>query len=506
MSTKEIILINYKYLFLTAIGLLAITMCKAIQNKPPNILFAIADDWSFFHSSFENFPEISTPNFDKVANEGIYFQRAYCNAPSCTPSRAAILTGKNGWELNEGGVLWGFLPKEHEVYPEILESHGYHVGYTGKGWSPGSIEAAGRKQNPAGKEYSSIRKEMYPELHIEKGTVSMIDYAANFEAFMKECKENQPFCFWYGGWEPHRRYDDGVGIRAGKDPSKIIVPSFFPDNSISRSDVLDYLFEVEIFDEHLGRMLNHLESIGELNNTLVIVTSDNGMPFPRSKSNLYEYGTHMPLAIMWRGKIKGGRKIMDIVNLADIAPTVLDAAGIKIPEAMSAQSLMPIAISEKEGQIDPQRNFTVTYRERHAWAHPNGAIAPMRALRQDDWLLIWNLKPEMEPAGNSDSKFSYNATPFGDCDNGPTKFNIMNSKEIYEELYQKAFGLRPEYELYNIVQDPFQLNNLVQEEVYKSTLETLKAKLLEHLIITKDPRQHGADSVFVRTPYFGHRK
>ena len=488
------------------IVLFALTSCRQEKKMQPNILFAIADDWSFYHSSYENYPEIHTPNFDKVANQGIYFQRAYCNAPSCTASRASILTGKNGWELKEGGVLWGLLPIEFEVYPELLEENGYHVGYTGKGWAPGSIEAAGRTQNPAGKAYNDLKKEMYPELKIEKGTVSMIDYAANFEQFLESRIKDQPFCFWYGGWEPHRKYDDGIGKRVGKDPTKLILPRSFPDDSITRSDVLDYLFEVEIFDLHLGRMLHHLEDIGELENTLVLVTSDNGMPFPRSKANLYEYGTHMPLAIMWKGRVKGGRKVMDIVNLADIAPTVLEAAGLEIPKAMTSKSLLPLVLSDKEGQIDPKHNWTVTYRERHAWVHPGGAIAPVRALRQDDWLLIWNLIPEMWPAGDIDPQYNFNQTAFGDCDNGPTKFDIMALEDASPVFYQKAFGKRPEYELYNIAEDPYQMNNLVDDDNYNGLLTDLQKKLKDYLQTTKDPRIVGGDSVFVNTPYFGHRK
>lgn len=478
--------------------------CKEDKQKQPNILFAIADDWTWEHSSFNNYPELNTPNFDMVANQGIYFERAYCNVPSCSPSRATILTGKNGWELDEGANLWGFIPERFALYTDLLQQNGYFVGYTGKGWGPGKFKATGREVNPAGKAFNEFRNEPDPGVRVCENGVYKIDYKANFEAFLKEKPDEQPFSFWYSGIEPHRDYSYGIGKSSGKDPDNIIVPEFFPDDTLVRNDILDYLWEVEWFDMHLGKMLELLEERGELDNTLVVVTSDNGMPFPRCKANLYEYGTHMPLAIMWKKKIKGERRISDFVSFIDFAPTFLEAAGLDVPESMTGKSLMPLLLSKKSGQIDPDRDHTFTYKERHAWVQPDGDICPFRAIRKEDWLLIWNLKPDMWPAGHINPQYNYCSCPFGDVDHSPTKTNILElAKQGDSTYYRLAFMKRPEYELYHVSEDPYQINNLSGKSEYQEVLLELSGELKAYLHKTNDPRMKGNGSVFVNTPYSG---
>jgi uncharacterized sulfatase len=184
-------------------------------------------------------------------------------------------------------VLWGYLPKKYTIYTELLEKNGYFTGYTGKGWAPGNNKVAGRELNPAGRDYNKIRQDPIPGLTKYKSGINDIDNAANFKSFIDEKPEGQPFCFWFGAIEPHRIYSEGIGKRAGKNPDHVVVPDFLPDDSIVRNDIADYLFEVEWFDSHMDRMLKLLEERGEMDNTLVVMTSDNGMPFPRLKSNLY---------------------------------------------------------------------------------------------------------------------------------------------------------------------------------------------------------------------------
>ena len=137
-------------------------------------------------------------------------------------------------------------------------------------------------------------------------------------------KPGQPFCFWLGTHEPHRAFEPGVGKSSGKDPAKVVVPPIFPDNDIVRSDILDYLVEVEHFDKMVERAMASLEKIGQLDNTIIVVTSDHGMPFPRAKASLYDDGSRVPLAIRWpRGILNPGRTVEAFVNLSDLAPTFL---------------------------------------------------------------------------------------------------------------------------------------------------------------------------------------
>ena len=143
--------------------------------------------------------------------------------------------------------------------------------------------------------------------------------------------------------EPHRAYERGAGKRTGKDEANVIVPGIFPDNFIVRNDILDYFVEVEYFDKMVVRAIDSLEKLGQLDNTIVVVTSDHGMPFPRAKASLYDAGTHVPLAIRWpKGIRKPGRVSKALVNLSDLGPTFLQAAGISVPKMMTGKGLADI--------------------------------------------------------------------------------------------------------------------------------------------------------------------
>ncbi len=499
---KDLIINKFIIFPLLGIGITLLSCEK--EEIRPNILFAIADDMSYGHTSYDGYPEVKTPAFDKIANEGMVFTHAYVSTSSCSPSRASILTGRNGYELEEGAVLWSYLPEKFQVYPDILQQYGYHIGYTGKGWGPGNLDIANRKVNPAGTSYNEIKTN--PVLSFgEVSNISRIDYFSNFKQFLNGRTKDQPFHFWFSAFEPHRDYQEGIGKLAGKDPSKIKVPDFFPDTGEVRNDILDYLAEIEWYDKHLLKMMSYLDSIGELDNTIVIMTSDNGMPFPRAKANLYEYGTHMPLAIRWGNMVP--RIIKDFISFTDFAPTFLEAANIPVPESMSGKSFYNILKSKKSGQVDPERNNVVLYKERHAWVQPNGQCTPVRGYRKDNWLVIWNILPDMWPAGHPDPKVNFNLWPFGDVDNGPTKTEIMkqkNKKGNRIDYYDLSFGKRPEYELYDVERDPFQMNNIANDNRYAKLLTALVDEMKNKLRETNDPRLTGTGTEsFEQAPYFG---
>ena len=267
---------------------------------------------------------MKTPGFDRVAREGLRFIHAFCDAPTCGPSRSAILTGQPIWRLEEAGNIHSTLPAKFATYTELLEDVGYAIGFTGKGWSPGRLEAGGRTTNPAGPRFEG--KELKPPF---KGMTKK-DYAGNFDDFFAQVSKDQPFCFWLGTHEPHRGFENGAGRRTGKDPANVVVPPIFPDHPIVRSDILDYYVEIEHFDRMVARAIKTLETAGQLENTIVVVTSDHGMPFPRAKASLYDDGTRVPLAIRWPKGIRNpGRAVNSFVNLSDLASTFLEAAGLR---------------------------------------------------------------------------------------------------------------------------------------------------------------------------------
>lgn len=459
-------------------------LAERTAQRPPNILLAIADDWSWPHSGVYGDPVIKTPTFDRIAREGVLFSRAFVASPSCTPSRAALLTGQWHWRLEESANLWSTLKARFPVYPDLLEAQGYFVGYSRKGWGPGRWEVGGRTRNPAGDEY------------------------ADFEAFLEQRPAEAPFCYWFGSRDPHRPYEEGTGAAAGMALEKINLFRSFPDHPIVRSDVADYFWEVQRFDREVGELIERLESLGELDNTVLVMTSDNGMPFPRCKATLYDGGTRVPLAIRWPQRITGGRSVDDLVSLTDLAPTFLEAAGLPVPPDMTGRSLTPILESEEQGRVDPDRSFVLLGKERHVPCQevPDSGGTPMRAIRTEDFLYIRNFRPDRWPGGTPDYEHAFlPGAWYGDVDNGPTKFYMIDHRDQDEQhrlLFELAFGKRPAEELYDLDVDPAQLHNVASNPDYRQVLERLSRKLTEQMERTEDPRL-GDASWLEKFPYYG---
>ncbi len=468
------------------------------DTPPPNILFAISDDQSWMHAGAYGDRATATPAFDQVAREGVLFQRAFAAAPSCAPSRSALLLGRNIWEIGEAGVLFGVLRPISPAFTQLLRKAGYQLGSTGKTWGPGRITGWQRREgqqdssSPSstellfGKRYDQ-RQQSQPQPGINPN-----DYAANFAEFLRERNPSQPFFFWYGATEPHQRYNEGAWEKAGKQLQDARLPGCLPDHPITRGEILDYGLEIEHFDRHLGRMLQMLKDAGELDNTLVVVTSDHGNPLPRSKCNLYDSGTRVPLAIRLPGVIPSGRQVNDFVNLIDLAPTLIDAAQAKVPGEMSGKSLWSILTSDQSGQIDPERKFVVTAMERHIISRRGYVGYPMRCLRTSEFSYIRNAEPDRWPAGDPDY-FSIHQGFYGDCDRGASKRFLLQNAERPEvrPFFQLAFGRRPAEELYDMRQDPHQLKNLAQNSQFAEIKLKLATQLNEYLRQHDDPRQRG---------------
>lgn len=482
----------YFFLFIS----LWITGCQLTSVSPseetlagsrPNILFVISDDQSFPYASAYGDSSIHTPAFDRVAREGILFNNAFVASPGCSPSRAALLTGLNCWQLKEAGTHASLFPREFVAFPDLLEQAGYFIGFTGKGWGPGDFRSSGRERNPAGRLINGREMDSPAE-------ISNTDYAGNFGDFLAERPEEQPFFFWLGTHEPHRRFKKGIGRAHGMDPSKVRVPAFLPDVDEVRNDMLDYGFEIQWFDQHLERAIRLLEEAGELDNTLIVVTSDNGMPFPRAKANVYEYGIHVPLAVRWGDKIKGGRISDDLVSLIDLFATFVDLAGAPYPQyKVESNSLLPLLASTESGVIDTLRKEVFSSRERHSSSRWNNLGYPQRAIRTSQYLYIRNFKPERWPSGNPPE--------FHDIDQASERFTIRHGDDPrYAEFFRLITGRRPAEELYDILADPACLNNLAGSARYDPVLNHLRGRLGAYLMQTHDPRVTGNGEVFESYP------
>jgi N-sulfoglucosamine sulfohydrolase len=462
---------------------------ETIDVKRPNFLLVIADDWSYGHAGVYGCKWITTPAFDRVAREGVLFSNAFTNNPKCSPCRASLLTGRNSWQLEDAMCHFGVFPARWPVYPDVLEQAGYKVGHTGKGWGPGDFKAGGSMHNPAGPPYQRRK------LRAPSEGLGSTDFAANFADFLAERKPGQPFCFWVGGHEPHRPYEEGAGRRAGRDMKRVTLPAYYPDSPAIRSDMLDYALEVEWFDVNLGRVVDQLEKVGELETTLILVTSDHGMPFPRVKGQIYEAGFHLPMAIRWGRRIKPGRTAEDFVNVRDIAPTFLEAAGVKIPASISGRSFLDVLSSEKSGQIDHARNRMVIGKERHDLGRPHDQGYPVRALRTPHYLFVHNYEPDRWPVGNPE-------TGYPNCDNGPTKTLISSQFDVY---YRLCFGKRPGDELYKVNEDPDCMKNLAADPSLQPLMKQLRAEMDALLRADADPRVFGRGALFESYKYVGGR-
>ena len=457
-------------------------------SAPPNIVFIITDDLSWAHMGAYGSDEVDTPNLDRLAREGVTFENAFVSTPSCTPSRASILTGRNGFELEEGATLWGYLPAKFPTYTELLAEHGYRVGATGKGWAPGFL--IDREVNPAGQPYNQIRVKPFGD-RFESLAMSDIDYAANFEAFLDSTEADRPFVFWMGTYEPHRGYTPGVAAARGKDTAAATVPAFLPDVPTVREDINEYYAEIEHVDDHVGRVIEVLNLWELQDNTVVVFTSDNGMPFPRAKATLYDYGTRMPL-IVWRGDNidggqPGGRRVDELVSHTDIAPTFLEIAGVEAPSEMAGRSLVSLLTTGEPGPA--ARDAVHMYRERHGFYPGTGGRSfPSRAIRTQDYLLIWNVRTDAH---------------IRDVDGGPTKSYLEENEEDFPSLYALSFGTRDEYELYDVRADAFQMQNLAGDEAYADVFDSLRSQLFAYLESRGDPRVLGDAASFLYAPYFG---
>ncbi|MFR9503467.1 MAG: sulfatase [Rikenellaceae bacterium] len=484
---------NYNRLLLVLSGSLSAVPLLAQDVEKLNILFCIADDASRWTLGAYGGELARTPAIDRLAREGAVFQNAYTQNPKSSPSRATLVTGMHSWQLKDGTNHYFHFPEEFKFYPHILMESGYHVGYTGKGWGPGTYST---EHNPAGPVYNDIQmKAPY------KG-IRTIDYAANFEAFLKSKKEGEPFCFWLGAYEPHRFYEQDSWKSEGMDLASVKLQPYMPDNDIVRGDFLDYAVEVEWFDMHIGLAIDALERSGELDNTLIIITSDHGMPFPRIKGQIYDEAFHVPFIVYWKGEVIAGREVEDFIGFQDVAPTIMEAVGLSPDAQMSGRSFLDVIKSKKSGQTDSSRDHIILCKERHdiGRASEDGVnlAYPVRGIRTSQYLYAINYKSDRWPAGNPE--YGYR-----NCDNSPTKSYLLSLKPADADynLYEMAFGKRPEEELYDMVNDPHSLNNLAYDPAYAEVKAELRKRMEDELAATGDPRMFGNGEIFETYEYVG---
>jgi arylsulfatase A-like enzyme len=479
-----------KLFILIPIITIILSSCNSNNTDfPPNILFVITDDQSYPHTSIYGTKWINTPGFDRVAKEGLLFNHAYTTNAKCSPSRSTILTGRDSWLLEEATNHVPFFPEKFSTFPEVLKSNGYKTGKTGKGWAPGVALKNGKKRDLIGKEFNSIKTDPPTKF------ISNNNYFENFKYFLDEKKDDQPFFFWLGSHEPHRRYEYQSGTKYGNKEIDEIekVPDYWPDTENVKTDILDYAFEIEYFDSHLERVINELENRNLLDNTIIVVTSDNGMPFPRVKGQVFPFDNRLPLAIRWGKGIKNpGRIINDYVSFSDFAPTFLDLAGINSENhTMKDFSGISWISIFNEKTIAKKRDYIIIGKERHDVGRENDQGYPVRGIIAGQYFYSINFKPERWPAGNPE-------TGYLNTDGSPTKTEILKLRKEKKtvDYWNYAFGKRPKETLYDLKNDPNCIKNIVKNDNYNSLKDSLRKILIKDLTKNKDPRVIGNGNIF----------
>lgn len=512
------------------------TLPAARAAERPNILFCFADDWGRYASAYaalETRPSpnqvVKTPNIDAVARRGVLFRNAFVNAPSCTPCRSALLSGRYFFRTGRGAILQGAeWDSRIPSFPLLLKDAGYHIGETYKVWSPGTpndapfgagqfgFEKGGGAFNNFSENVTQLRAKGVSLAEAQQRMYANV--TDNFAAFLAARPAGQPFCYWFGPTNVHRQWEKGSGQALWNiepDALQGRLPSFLPDVPEVREDFADYLGEIQAYDTAIGRLISALEQAGELDRTVIVISGDHGAPgFPGGKCNLYDFGVGVSLVASWPGR-PGGRVVDDMVNLMDLAPTFLELGQVTPPDGMNGRSLVPLLTSDKSGQVDPTRTWVITGRERHvAAARDENRPYPQRALRTRDFLYIRNFAPDRWPLGaplgvtetdTPDASALENNThiAFADMDASPTKaWLIAHRREPqWSWHYQYAFGKRPGEELYDLARDPDQVSNVAGEAAYANVRQQLSEQLLKTLAEVGDPRVTGDGQTFERPPY-----
>jgi len=512
------------------LALAAIVAGGACANPArPNIVMLFADDLGRYARAYADPARpspndiMTTPAFDRVAREGARFDHAFVSSPSCTPSRAALATGRHFFRNGSNAQLhmpWsGDEPDPFEPVrgvAQILREAGYHIGHTGKVHMRMSlIGGAGCLYGRAGNRMNRYSQIVSAAADPAAAAADILEEVrTNFRSFLAAREPGQPFYYSLHPTNTHRKWIKGSGLALwgiNPDDLKGRLPPWLPDVHEIREDFADYLGEAMAFDAYCGVILEELERLGELDSTVVAISGDHGAPgFPLGKANVGDFGARVLLAIRWPARIAPGRVVSSPVSLIDLAPTFLAAAGLDREPGMDGQNLLPAI--ERDGTDDRLRGWALIGREVHAHASRNGRLPyPIRALRTADHLYIINFHPERWPAGEPRAALDDPPAPatewenitgigFGDIDASPTKawFVAHRHLPIAADAWARGFERRAGEELYDLRSDPEQMTNLAGDSRHDATRLAMRERLLELLKHGGDPR---LDDAFDRPPH-----
>lgn len=407
------------------------------ESKPFNFVVILADDMSMEDCGAFGHPSIKTPNIDSLARAGMRFEHAVLTASSCSPSRASIMTARYP-HCTRAAELHQPLPGDSITFPGELRKAGYYTASVGK-WHLG---------NQVKKQFSRVREQ------------TDASGSKNWVEELEKRPRDKPFFFWLAAIDPHRPYPQGTPESAPKvhDRNDVQVPPYLPDIPEIRDDLADYYDEIARLDDNVGKVVEFLRKDGVLDDTVVLFLSDNGRPFPHSKTRVSDNGILTPLIVRSPGMKHRGAVTRSLVSAVDIGPTILDLAGVPIPKAMQGKSFAAIL----EDPSVKVRDYA--YME-HNW---HDYKSHERGVRDERYTYIWNHLPDLP------------GTPPADAVVSPTYQAMLRLHEegkLTREQAEPITAPRPSEFLFDNKEDPYSLVNLAESERYRKIRDRLRAAL-----------------------------
>ena len=424
----------------------AISSCNLDINDKPNIIVFIADDVSWDDIGVYGNDQVVTPNIDNLAKNGLIFNNAYLTTSSCSPSRNSILTGR--YPHNTGAAeLHTEPPLDMTSFPEILKDKGYYTLQAGK-FHMGEYAKRGFHEVHDNKQINGLGGEDY------------------WVEGLKKRPKSKPFFMWYASYDAHRIWGENE-FSGTHNPDKIVVPDYLVNGSLTRLDLANYYDEITRFDHYIGEVVNELKAQGEYENTYIIVMADNGRPFPHSKTRLNDQGVKTPFIVHHPRSIMSNKKSNSLISAVDIASTILDIAGITPSESFQGNSFLNII-------NNPELKFRNYVFAEHNW---HDYESYQRMVRNEKYLYIKNSRPQFPQEGPLDAI------------NSPTYIDLKDAEKnktiskVQAEIFIKP---RPNEELYDLSNDPFQYKNLLEEGDIPQDYELLKKILNQWINDTGD--------------------
>jgi len=451
-----------------------VTLASALMAKEkskPNILLIISDDQSAPYLSCYGNKNLQTPNIDRIANEGIRFDRAYVTAPQSAPSRGTIMTGRNVLDIR---MLRFSAPLDRSIIsgPERLREKDYYTGLCGRTYH---LDGMGNLNPSAKATFDKYKLVTFPDrVDYCKVNGNQDSTIAQFNQFLNQVPKGKPFFLQTCFSDPHRVF---TAKNYEPDPTKLIVPNTFPDTKLLREDLAAHIGEIQRLDVYVGKILNELEKRGLDKNTLVVFISDNGAALLRGKGTLYDLGIHIPMVARWPGVIKPGSVSNQLISCEDLVPTFLSAAGIKPPKDITGYSFLSIL----KGDTAKIRDYVFASRVPHGNELPTTTNNPFdhaRVVFDKKFKLIYN------------PMFALPYLPI-DCSKDPFWLELVELNKLgkVEPRFNGTVlfsTMRPMFELFDTESDPGEFVNLAGKPEYKNVEYRLKSALNEWMIVYRD--------------------